>query len=124
MAKELFQIALRIEDVIVIADPNVEAVDICLPTDLHPSVSTAALAAGKHVFCEKPMALREADCELMIEAARKAKRVLMVGQVLRFWPEYMALQEFGGSQKYVCVSEKRDFSHFGSSLIVAVRTLR
>jgi predicted dehydrogenase len=83
-----------------IADPAVDVVDICLPTDLHLAVSTAALAAGKHVFCEKPMALTEANCELMIGAAQQAKRVLMVGQVLRFWPEYMALQEFAASKKY------------------------
>ena len=43
------------------------------------------------------MALTEAGCELMVEAAEKNKRVLMIGQVLRFWPEYMALQEFGAS---------------------------
>jgi predicted dehydrogenase len=83
-----------------VADPEVDAVDICLPTDLHLAVATAALAAGKHVLCEKPMALSEADCELMIEAANKAQRVLMIGQVLRFWPTYMALQEFGASKKY------------------------
>jgi predicted dehydrogenase len=83
-----------------IADPSVDAVDICLPTDLHPAVSMAALAAGKHVFCEKPMALTEADCELMIAAAEEAKRTLMIGQVLRFWPEYIALQDFGAAQKY------------------------
>jgi predicted dehydrogenase len=83
-----------------IADPSVDAVDICLPTDLHPAVSMAALAAGKHVFCEKPMALTEADCELMIAAAEEAKRTLMIGQVLRFWPEYIALQDFGATQKY------------------------
>jgi len=82
------------------ADPDVDAVDICLPTDLHTSVSMSALAAGKHVLCEKPMALTEADCELMIEAANKNKRVLMIGQVLRFWPEYVALQKFGASKKY------------------------
>ena len=46
------------------------------------------------------MALTEPDCELMIEAAEKNKRVLMIGQVLRFWPEYIALQEFGASEKY------------------------
>jgi predicted dehydrogenase len=84
----------------VVADAGVDAVDICLPTDLHATVATAALAAGKHVLCEKPMALTEDDCELMIEAAEKNKRVLMIGQVLRFWPEYMALQEFGTAQKY------------------------
>jgi predicted dehydrogenase len=84
----------------VVADPSVDAVDICLPTDLHAAVAAAALAAGKHVLCEKPMALTEADCELMIEAAAKNKRVLMIGQVLRFWPEYMVLQEFGAARKY------------------------
>jgi predicted dehydrogenase len=83
-----------------IADAAVDVVDICLPTDLHLAVATAALAAGKHVFCEKPMALTETDCESMIEAADKAKRTLMIGQVLRFWPEYVALQEFGASKKY------------------------
>jgi predicted dehydrogenase len=83
-----------------VADPAIDIVDICLPTDLHLAVATAALAAGKHVFCEKPMALTEADCETMIAAGQAAKRVLMIGQVLRFWPEYMALQEFGASKKY------------------------
>ncbi len=83
-----------------VTDNAVDAVDICLPTDLHAAVATAALAAGKHVLCEKPMALTEADCELMIAAADTNKRVLMIGQVLRFWPEYMALQEFGASRKY------------------------
>jgi predicted dehydrogenase len=86
-----------------IADTAVDAVDICLPTDLHPAVATAALAAGKHVLCEKPMALTEADCERMIEAANQAKRVLMIGQVLRFWPEYLVLQEFGASKEYGAV---------------------
>lgn len=88
----------RWQDLIV--DPNVDVVDICLPTELHPSVSMAALAAGKHVFCEKPMALTEADCEWMIEAAQKAKRILMIGQVLRFWPEYMELQDFAAKKEY------------------------
>ena len=82
-----------------VTDANVDAVDICLPTDLHLAVATAALENGKHVLCEKPMALTEADCERMIEGATAAKRVLMIGQVLRFWPEYMALQEFGSSKK-------------------------
>jgi len=82
-----------------VADSTIDAVDICLPTDLHSEVSIAALKAGKHVLCEKPMALTEADCDLMIDAAYQSKRVLMIGQVLRFWPEYMALQEFGASKK-------------------------
>ncbi|MBM3748619.1 MAG: Gfo/Idh/MocA family oxidoreductase, partial [Acidobacteria bacterium] len=45
-----------------VRDPNVEAVDVCLPTNLHAPVSLAALRAGKHVLTEKPMALTGADC--------------------------------------------------------------
>lgn len=71
-----------------IGDPNVEAVDICTPTDLHKPLALRALAAGKHVLVEKPMALSAADCEDMIRAARAAGKVLMVAQVLRFFPEY------------------------------------
>jgi predicted dehydrogenase len=67
---------------------NVDAVSICLPTSLHRSVAEAALAAGKHVLCEKPMALSVADCDAMIAAAEKAGTVFTVGQVVRFFPEY------------------------------------
>lgn len=71
-----------------IGDDRVEAVDICTPTFLHKDLALQALAAGKHVLVEKPMALNIADCEAMIEGARAAGRVLMVAQVLRFFPEY------------------------------------
>lgn len=74
----------------VLADPNIEAVDICLPTDLHASIAIAALRAGKHVLVEKPMALSGADCDRMLEEAKKAGRILMTAQVLRFFPEYQA----------------------------------
>lgn len=73
-----------------IADPSVEAVDLCTPTHLHKPLALQALAAGKHVLVEKPMALSSQDCLAMISAAREAERVLMVGQVLRFFPEYVA----------------------------------
>ena len=78
----------RAEDLI--ADPGVEAVDLCTPTHLHRPLALEALAAGKHVLVEKPMALSVSDCSAMISAARDAQRVLMVGQVLRFFPEYVA----------------------------------
>jgi predicted dehydrogenase len=74
--------------------PELDAVDICLPTDMHADVAVAALAAGKHVLCEKPMALASADCDRMIAAAEQNDRILMIGQVLRFWPEYRALESF------------------------------
>lgn len=81
----------RAEDLI--DDVRVEAVDICTPTDLHKPLALRALAAGKHVLVEKPMALTEADCAEMIEAAAAAGRVLMVAQVLRFFPSYVAARE-------------------------------
>ena len=81
-------------------DPQVDIVDVCLPTDLHAPLSIAALEAGKHVLCEKPMALTTADCERMIEAAEKHGRVLMIGQVLRFFPAYCYLEEIVRSRRY------------------------
>jgi predicted dehydrogenase len=71
-----------------IADPQIDLVDISLPTSLHADMAIRALEAGKHVICEKPMALRLADCERMVAAATKANRLLMIGHVLPFFPEY------------------------------------
>ncbi|MGH9773300.1 MAG: Gfo/Idh/MocA family protein, partial [Candidatus Acidiferrales bacterium] len=82
------------------ADGGIDAVDICAPTDLHAPMALAALAAGKHVFCEKPMALSTTDCDRMMDAAKRNHRVLMIGHVLRFWPEYEALADFVKSARY------------------------
>jgi len=81
-------------------DPKVEAVDICLPTDLHAEVAVAALQAGKHVLCEKPMALTVADCDRMIAAAETAGRILMIAHCIRFWPEYVVLKELVDGGQY------------------------
>jgi predicted dehydrogenase len=76
-----------------VRDPQVEAVDICLPTDLHEPVALEALAAGKHVLVEKPMALDGASAERMIAAARRQGRTLMTAQVVRFLPAYRTAAE-------------------------------
>lgn len=76
-----------------LADPNVEAVDICLPTHMHEAAAVAALRAGKHVLVEKPMGRNMAECEAMMAEAEKQNRVLMVAQVLRFFPAYLALRD-------------------------------
>ena len=77
----------------VLSDEAVEAVDICLPTDLHASVAKAALLAGKHVLVEKPIALDPAEADALVTIARSAGKVLMAGQVLRFVPAYRRLAE-------------------------------
>jgi predicted dehydrogenase len=76
-----------------LADPEIAAVDLCLPTDLHEAVTVAALRAGKHVLVEKPMALEGASASRMIAEAEKQGRVLMTAQVLRFLPEYLVLEQ-------------------------------
>ncbi len=83
-----------------VADPDLDMVDITLPTFLHPEVTIAALEAGKHVLCEKPMALTVRDCDRMIAAAKKAKRLLMVAQCIRFWPEYVWLKRACDEKRY------------------------
>ncbi len=75
-----------------LADPDVEAVDVCLPTHLHGPVTLAALRARKHVLVEKPMALNAAEAEEMIRVAQESGKTLMVAQVLRFFPMYTALR--------------------------------
>jgi predicted dehydrogenase len=96
---DLSGVATYREAVDLIHDPNVDAVDICLPTSHHAPLSIAALRAGKHVLCEKPMARTVEECTAMIEAARQSARRLMVGHCLRYWPHYLKVKELlaGGS---------------------------
>ena len=80
-----------------IRDPDVDAVDICLPTPLHRDYAERALAAGKSVFLEKPIALTIADADAIVAAAERSDAVFMVGMVLRFWPEYVELQRLAAA---------------------------
>lgn len=80
-------------------DAEIEAVDLCLPTNLHAPVAIAALEAGKHVLVEKPMAVTGEEADRMVEAAKKANRVLMAAQVVRFIPSYRVTGEMVKSGK-------------------------
>jgi predicted dehydrogenase len=71
-----------------LADPSLDVIDVCLPPAWHAKVTIAALKAGKHVFCEKPIALNPADATRMVDAADRAKKLLLIGHVLPFFPEY------------------------------------
>ncbi|GAK59731.1 oxidoreductase domain protein [Candidatus Vecturithrix granuli] len=76
-----------------IAHPEIDIIDICLPTHLHEQYVVLAAAHGKHVLCEKPFSLTLEAADRMIEATRKAGIKFMIAQVLRFWPEYMKIKE-------------------------------
>lgn len=83
-----------------IADPEVELVDIMLPTFLHAEYAIEALAADKHVLVEKPIALSLAEADKVVEAAKKAKGKFMVAHCIRFWPEYEYLAQIIRGKKY------------------------
>ncbi|UXV37686.1 Gfo/Idh/MocA family protein [Staphylococcus simulans] len=63
---------------------KVDAVFICTPNKFHAELSVAALNAGVHVFCEKPMAINSQECDQMIEAAKVADKLLAIGYHYRF----------------------------------------
>ncbi|MCA6123328.1 Gfo/Idh/MocA family oxidoreductase [Bradyrhizobium sp. WSM 1704] len=76
----------------VLADPAVDAVLLATPHSLHKRQVIAAAAAGKQVFCEKPLALKRDDAAEMFAACRSAGVVLAVGHNRRFWPSMQALR--------------------------------
>jgi len=80
--------------------PDIDVIDITLPTYLHAEYAIKALEAGRHVICEKPMALNARDAGRMIAAAKRAGRMLFVGHCIRFWPEYQKAAELVKSGNY------------------------
>jgi predicted dehydrogenase len=82
-----------------ISDPSLDLIDVCLPPSWHAEVTIAALEAGKHVFCEKPIALDPASASRMVQAADRAGKMLLIGHVLPFFPEYQfAYQTIAGGK--------------------------
>jgi predicted dehydrogenase len=76
-----------------LTDPEIDAVDVCTATPLHAEICTAALKAGKHVICEKPMARTQADADAIVAAAEASDKFFMVAQCMRFWPEWAYLKQ-------------------------------
>ncbi|MCU9615108.1 Gfo/Idh/MocA family oxidoreductase [Caldibacillus lycopersici] len=93
---------------------NLDAVSVCLPNYLHAPVSIAALNAGKHVLCEKPMATSKEEAEAMIEAAKANGRKLMIGHNQRFVASHQKAKEIIESGKLGKIySFKTTFGHGG-----------
>lgn len=72
---------------------DIDAAVIAVPDQLHRELSCAFLEAGKHVLCEKPMALTREDARAMIRAADSSRRQLMIGQICRFTPAFEKAKE-------------------------------
>lgn len=83
-----------------IAEADVDAIDICLPTYLHASHAEAAMRKVKNVFIEKPVTLTAEESERLLEVQKETGAGVQVGQVIRFWDEYVWLKGLIDSEKY------------------------
>ncbi len=79
---------------------ELDIVDICVPTYLHEECVVSAVQKVKSVMCEKPMSTSVEACDRMIDAANKSGATLMIGQVIRFWPEYQVIKSLVDSGEY------------------------
>ena len=77
-----------------LSDSTIDAVSVCTPNHLHKEVTIAALRAGKHVLCEKPMAMNTGEALAMREAAKEIGKLLVVGFQNRFRPDVQRLKQF------------------------------
>ena len=93
-------------------NPDVDIVYVCLPNAMHAEYTIRAAKAGKHVMCEKPMAVSVAECEAMIAACKAANRKLMIGYRCHFEPfnlEAMRLARSGAAGKIRYVRTEHGF---------------
>ncbi|MDF0486689.1 Gfo/Idh/MocA family oxidoreductase [Sphingomonas sp. H39-1-10] len=93
-------------------NPDVDIVYVCLPNSMHAEYTIRAAKAGKHVMCEKPMAISVAECESMIAACKAAKRKLMIGYRCHFEAfnlEAMRLARAGAAGKIRYVRSEHGF---------------
>jgi predicted dehydrogenase len=84
----------------VLADPEVELVDLCTPTPMHPEQAIASLKAGKHVFCEKPLARTSASAREIVRVLESSPGFLMPAMCMRFWPGWNWLKSVVDKQVY------------------------
>ena len=77
----------------ILEDSTVQLVDLCTPTAVHPEQVMAALRAGKHVLCEKPLARTSAAARRILEVAKNSSGMLMPAMCMRFWPGWAWLRQ-------------------------------
>jgi predicted dehydrogenase len=76
----------------VLADPDVDSIEICTPHHLHADIAIAAARAGKHILCQKPLAKTMAECDAMIAAAKAAGVILYYGETNHTMPAALEMQ--------------------------------
>ena len=81
-------------------NPAIDIIYVVLPVFMHKEYTIRAAMAGKHVICEKPMAINAADCREMIAACKRADRLLSIGYRLHFEPHTMEIMRLGQKQVY------------------------
>jgi len=88
-----------------VSNPDIDIVYVVLPNSMHAEFTIRAFEAGKHVICEKPMAITVAECDQMIAAAAKAGKQLSIGYRLHFEPHNLAMMKFGQEKEMGRVKE-------------------
>lgn len=83
-----------------IENSDVDIIDICIPTYMHTSHAVAAMKKGRHVFIEKPVCLSLDEADLLVKAQKETGVFVQIGQVLRFWDEYMWLKQTADNETY------------------------
>jgi predicted dehydrogenase len=78
---------------------DADVIDICTPTFMHADMVGQAAKSGRHIFCEKPLALDLKEADAMVDAVKKNNIKGMVGHVLRFWPQYVEAKKIIDSGK-------------------------
>ena len=100
-----------------LADPSIDLVSVCIANAYHAEMTVKALSCGKHVLCEKPMAVTEEDCEKMLEEAHKAGKRLFIGHNQRLAPAHKKAKEIleSGAMGKV-LSFRSAFGHKGPEM--------
>lgn len=97
-----------------IADPDIDVVDICLPTPAHVSFGIKVLEAGKHLLTEKPLARSYDDAMKLVNAANASDRIAMTAMCMRFWPGWTWLKDAIAEERHgklLSLSFRRLASH-------------
>jgi predicted dehydrogenase len=83
-----------------LSKPDITIIDLCIPTYLHKEFVLKIAESGKDIICEDPIALKIEDAEEMIKKCQEKKIRLMIGDIIRFWPEYSYLKKVYDTKRF------------------------